>query len=142
MSSYSLKIDSYLFVIVKRIVNIIITTEIQFYARHEESAGPSGIRPSVRLFVRLFVNLSVIPSCLPPIKCNILSFDRHIVISLGLSVHLRVAHTSVTSLAPWMALGQNVGLLLDFVASGASVLIKDDSIVYLSISVYAIGIAI
>ena len=55
--------------------------------------------------------------------------DGDTVTKLGLSVYLRVAHKSLTSNAPGMGWGKNVGLLRDFVIltllpPGASMFLK------------------
>ena len=74
------------------------------------------------------VCLSIIPSCLQT-KCNILSLGVDTVTKLGLQVHLWIPNTLLTSPAPGVGRGQNVGLrdfcnILTLLPAGASVFHK------------------
>ena len=96
--------------------------------------GPPGassnriVRPSVCPFC-LFVRLSVISFRLQT-KCNIQSLGDDTVTKLGLLVLLWVPHTSLTSHAPGVGRGQNIGLedffchILTLLPRGASVFHK------------------
>ena len=83
---------------------------IPFYAPGLKGLqGHLVIGSSVCLSVPLFGCLSVIPSHLQT-KCNILSLGYDTVINIGLLVHVWVPHASLTSHAPGVGRGQNVGL--------------------------------